>query len=372
MAKYKFVSTKYMGVRYLPTKRLKEDGRPDQIWYIVYRQGGKVKWERVGATSEGYSAALANQIRTERLAKGRTPPEPAPPSVPTFKEAFETAWSRDFVLKKTGPDYRSSFSLYLTRLWDKPLDKISASDLEAVRASMTAKGLSPATMRHAFMVVGRVFSLMAKWGIYDGVCPTRSVELPKIDNQRMRFLTREEAGRLMEALKERSPYVWMLAMTSLCTGMRKGEAASLMWEHVNLAEGLISVVDTKTSKNRTVYIPGPLAAILSGMEPRPGELVFKRPRNGQNEAFCVSSVFSRVVADLGLNDGVSDTRNLVVFHTLRHTFASWLVSSGESLYTVSTLLGHASTNMTRRYAHLTPEAKKKAVKALEGCLNPFG
>ena len=66
----------------------------------------------------------------------------------------------------------------------------------------------------------------------------------------------------------------------------------------------------------------------------------------------VSFSFYRAVDELKLNEGISDPRQKVVYHTLRHTFASWLVESGESLYTVSRLLGHSSLEMAARYSHI--------------------
>ena len=60
-----------------------------------------------------------------------------------------------------------------------------------------------------------------------------------------------------------------------------------------------------------------------------------------------------------------DTRDKVVFHTLRHTYASWLVQNGVDLYTVKELMGHSTLPMTERYAHLSKENLKNAVKKLE-------
>jgi site-specific recombinase XerD len=59
--------------------------------------------------------------------------------------------------------------------------------------------------------------------------------------------------------------------------------------------------------------------------------------------------------DAMFNEGVEDTRQRVYFHTLRHTFASWLVQRGVDLYKVKELMGHEDIKMTMRYAHLAPE-----------------
>jgi site-specific recombinase XerD len=66
---------------------------------------------------------------------------------------------------------------------------------------------------------------------------------------------------------------------------------------------------------------------------------------------------------------VTDRRQKVLFHTLRHTFASWLVQQGEDLYMVQKLMGHASLVMTERYSHLAPDTLRTAVKNFEKNIN---
>ena len=81
---------------------------------------------------------------------------------------------------------------------------------------------------------------------------------------------------------------------------------------------------------------------------------------------CSPKTFSRIVEKSGLNDGVTDRIHKVVFHTLRHTFASWLIQKGVTLEVVSKLLGHSSLQMTMRYAHLDPVNQSvQAVKSIE-------
>jgi len=88
-------------------------------------------------------------------------------------------------------------------------------------------------------------------------------------------------------------------------------------------------------------------------------------RNGEPILTTTAShLFSFVVKELNLNPHGTPRSQKVVFHTLRHTFASWLVMEGVPLYTVSKLLGHASLAMTHRYAHLAPDNQKDAVNLL--------
>lgn len=65
-----------------------------------------------------------------------------------------------------------------------------------------------------------------------------------------------------------------------------------------------------------------------------------------------------------LNRGIKDRRERVCFHTLRHTFASWLVQKGYPLAMVGNLLGHKDIKMTMRYAHLAPNQARLAVSSL--------
>jgi integrase len=58
----------------------------------------------------------------------------------------------------------------------------------------------------------------------------------------------------------------------------------------------------------------------------------------------------------------------VVFHSLRHTFASWLAQAGEPLFTISQLLDHSNLTMTASYSHLAPDHLRQAAQRLSGRL----
>ena len=106
--------------------------------------------------------------------------------------------------------------------------------------------------------------------------------------------------------------------------------------------------------------------LLTLLPKSPGDYVFKDKRHGR-KIKSISKTFRNVVNTLGWNDGIQDRRQHVTFHTLRHTFASWLALQGETLLTIKELMGHKTLEMTMRYAHLMPDQKKRATLALEKC-----
>jgi len=122
--------------------------------------------------------------------------------------------------------------------------------------------------------------------------------------------------------------------------------------------------DTKNKKNRIAFMTSAVKEVLSQMVRRNNDdLVFPHPHGKKYTE--ISRSFERVVKELHLNEGVTDRRQKVVFHTLRHTYASWLVESGVDLYTVKTLLGHSTLAMTERYSHLGNNTLQNAVRVFE-------
>jgi len=94
------------------------------------------------------------------------------------------------------------------------------------------------------------------------------------------------------------------------------------------------------------------------------DLIFMDRWHGER-VVRISPTYQRAVERLKLNANVEDRRQKVVFHTLRHTFASWLAIQGTALLTIKELLGYKTWAMGERYAHLIPDMKKDATLALE-------
>ena len=259
---------------------------------------------------------------------------------------------------------------WLAPLADKPLRYITTTDLENnVLRPMLEDGKSPATIRHALGLVSTIWNTAQDLGFVGGENPAARVKKPKRDNQRDRFLSHAEAAALLKVLAKSSQVTHDVAVLSLFSGLRVGECLKLTWADISFEDGTIFVKDTKNTRNRHAHITAEMRDVLIQRHQArtDGGRVF--PQSSYNQIYTHVGKYFRLAAnELGLNKGVTDSRQKAVIHTFRHTFASWLVQKGTPLYTVSKLLGHSSIKMTERYAHLAPDTQRAAVMDLEGIL----
>jgi integrase len=228
---------------------------------------------------------------------------------------------------------------------------------------MLDAGRAPRSAQYMLAVVRQVFNFADTHDIYLGPNPTKKVKIKVGDNRRQRFLSQEEAARLLEACKARSQDVHDLCLLSLHTGMRAGECFNLEWRDVDFGQGILTLRNTKNGSTRYAYMTGAVRDILQARRSTgTADKVFP----GRAE---VSDTFKRVVDALGFNRGISDRSRKIVFHSLRHTFASWLAMQGTPIFTIAKLMGHKTTAMSERYSHLSPGHLQEVVRGFEAGLN---
>jgi integrase len=177
--------------------------------------------------------------------------------------------------------------------------------------------------------------------------------MPKIDNQRVRFLSDIELESLLNTLETWACRESVDFITfALLTGFRLGELITLKWESVDFENGYITLADPKGGKTVTIPVSGEALDVLR-LRDRLSEYVFPGEDGGRR--FDFKGPWLRVCRAAG----ISDFR----FHDLRHNFASKLVSSDVNLATVQVLLSHKDIRTTLKYAHLQPGAAKDAARA---------
>lgn len=361
-------ATQFPGVYSRRAERIK--GVPDTCFDISYKKDGKKVWEKVGWLSQGYSADLARQIRNNRIydiQHGNELPKEkkvAPTFGQLMKKYLEWADSN----KANGRTTDSYLYKHLMHLDEKRLDEISPFALEVLKQDILNKGLAPATAKHVLVLVGEVYNKAISWGEYTGENPVKKVKLPALQNKRERFLTYEEATNLLNVLEKKSLQLHDICLLSLYCGLRAGEILNLRGQDLDFENDFIHVSDPKNKHPRKAYMTARVKEMLLTRIPEsPGEIIFKDRKGGKIKS--VSRTFERVVDEISLNDGIKDTRQKVVFHTLRHTFGSWLALQGEPIQVIGELLGHRTLTMTMRYSHLTSDHKRKAAERLEKTFN---
>lgn len=364
--------TKHRGVYENPSTEKILRGKPDTCFYITYKHEEKKVWEKIGWLSEGYSSKVAVDIRSQRMKQIRHGEElpKEKKKAPFFQDIAEKyfAWGKDN-LSEGGKYEKNRYELHLKNVfYGKRLNEITGFDLERLKQELRNKDLADASVKHVLVLFRCIWNKAVSWGLHDGPNPIKSVKMPVPQNQRERFLTHEEAGRILERLKEKSPLWHDITLIALHTGLRASEIFSLRGHDLDFEQELINVDDTKNKHPRKAFMTAAVKEILMQRKPETtGDLIF-RNRNGERITE-VSRTFDRTVDELELNKGITDTRQKVVFHTCRHTFASNLAIQGTPLHVIAELTGHRQMNMVQRYSHLSPDVKRKAVKQMERGFN---
>ena len=178
----------------------------------------------------------------------------------------------------------------------------------------------------------------------------------------MRYLTTSEVDRVLFILKDKSILWHDIVIFALNTGMRAGEIFSLRPYDIDFNQRVAKLYDTKNKNTRAVPLNDKALDIVNKYYDKFADTLFV---SDQGNKLSQTRPFSRAVEEAGLNDGITDIRERVCFHSLRHTFASWLVQAGVPLSVVGQLLGHKQPRMTMRYAHLSNQQEVDAVTILE-------
>lgn len=379
-------STKYPGVRYREHPSRKYDGRSDRYYVIRYNRAGKTIEEPVGWSSGGANTEKTNKIRTEirdNIREGK-----GPQSLKEKREIEDARRRTKALQKKEDARARVTFESLAQKFleWSKlnrksyPQDEsrwrnhikseighiqvreLSNFHVDKLKSRLIKKRLSEQSIIHCLALLRAILNKGVYWNLIER--SSLEIKLKKPDNHRTRYLTREEAYSLLQELAQSSPQWHDIALLALHSGLRAGEIFNLTWSDLDFINGIMSIRNPKNGKTRSAYMTKQVSLMFRNQEGQTdganGYVFLSRKGRKIRE---VSHTFDRTVGQLGLNSGITDRKQRIVFHSLRHTFCSWLAIDGEPLVVIKALAGHSQISQTERYAHLSEGRKQDAIKS---------
>ena len=353
----KFIRTKHVGVYYRVSRSRMHAGKPDRafvVWYLDAQKKGH--WHTVGWASEGITERYAIAKRQELLnqvARGKSPATQRSYTVGDAVTLY-TEWARS-----EGKGVDIEMNRYETGLKPDldavPVASITTHMLSQLKAKLLNR-LAPGSVKHCFSFIRRAIYYAISESRYAGANPLATKKdskwkMPRVQNDGVRYFTPDEARKLLAELAKASRQVHDMSMLSLKTGLRSTEIFTIRRQDIDKDGGLIHFT-SKDGEREFVHATEDIIDMLLNYRRKPGSLIFQAKDGGQL-SWGIPKSFERAVTRLKFNEGVTDHRHKVWFHTWRHTFASWLAQSGKvTLLELKEAMRHKTIVMTERYTHL--------------------
>lgn len=318
-------------------------------WYIDYYYRGIRKREMIGPNRQQAETVLAK--RKVEIAENRflDIKKQAKVRFSDFTKTFLELHSKPN--KKSWREDTYTLGILNSFFGKKYLYEITQKDVEEFKAKRRNE-VTPATVNRGLALLKVIYTKAIEWGKVE-TSPAKNVKFYRENNARLVYLEKEEIERLIEACAEHLRPIVILALN---TGMRREEMLSLKWQDIDFKRDIVYLLNTKSGRKREVPMNSLVKETLIKVHKHPKSPYLFCGKDGSRYG-SVKKSFLTSLKKAGI-------MRKFRFHDLRHTFASQLVMAGVDLNTVRELLGHRDLKMTLRYAHLSPDHKRRAVELL--------
>lgn len=387
-------SSGYTGVYYCTLKN------GDISYFVRYFIDGAYRRKTVGRKSEGMNEKYASDIRAKMMNKEPSAnalyansfsdldEDPDQVNFPTW--AFDTEEMDDDLLAIHADTEKAQTLNDLARkyythkaIYNKDNFRQKRLYFNAYSDNLGKKLLTELTTAHFHLVVRRMkemgrkgktinkhietFRSIINWGIANGHMigpnPTNVIEKEKVNNKRMRFLSKSEILALYKVVAN-DPLKDAVVRLLINTGARYNAIRTIKVKHILKQDNMIMLHDLKGDDTYYGFIDSDTKRRLMPFMVGKGQDEFLfTTENGKLIPARTLQRYLKEILDPLFNEGLDtrDSVNRVVVHSLRHTFASQLALKGVSLQTIQKLLNHKSIDETMRYAKLLPGYGKEDV-----------
>ncbi|MER2529943.1 MAG: site-specific integrase [Candidatus Competibacter denitrificans] len=230
---------------------------------------------------------------------------------------------------------------WLDQFWRGwPLERITRAEVQRIGA-IKAKEASPATANRYLALIRSILTRAHK--VWEWLDRAPAVTLYPEPKRRVRWLTHEEADRLLAALPS---HLADMARFALATGLRESNVTGLLWSQIDLKRGHAWIHPDQAKARKSIAVPlnADALAVVRAQIGKHEEYVFTY--RGRPVTRTTDSAWYKAIKRCGFED--------FRWHDLRHTWASWHVQSGTPLQRLMELGGWANYEMVLKYAHLAP------------------
>jgi integrase len=322
---------------------------PNGRWRIVWTERRVTRSHSTGETTQAAAALyfarwLAEQARDDA---------PADPTV-----AAVLAYQLDEAAGRVADPARLRHGAKALRrhLGARIAAELRPVDSRAYTQARGAEGAGPGTIGYELRQLRAALRLAHAEGL---IATFPAVKPPPRPQPRQRWITREEAARLVAACD--APHVRLFVQLAIHTGARSGAIRGLTWDRVDLEARVVDFADPEQAETRKGRAAVPLNDALHAA-------LFEARREADGCRFVVSfrgrpigdprRAFQAAAARAGLDQ--------LTPHALRHSVATWLADGGVDVQQIAAVLGHRDSRTTERVYI------KRRAESLRGTLDRLG
>ena len=316
----------------------------DGIWWVDIRHKGKRIRKSTGTEIKDDAQRLYDQWKHELWSQANVKSLPNK----TWMDAVvrwidESTHKRSLVTDKIHLAWLDQF------LRTQTLSEIDRDLIEFIAKKKERSNVSLTTVNRILELIRAILNRAHKeWGWLDS---TPVIRMRKIENKRIRWLTKQEANQL---LKELPSHLNEMASFTLATGLRESNVTQLKWAQIDLTKkhALIHADESKSKRPIPVPLNKQAIAILKAQICK--NLIYVFTYQGKPVTRCNNHAWQKALKRAGIND--------FRWHDLRHTWASWHVQNGTPLHELQQLGGWSNYETVLRYAHLSSEHLRVAAE----------
>ncbi|WP_409049646.1 tyrosine-type recombinase/integrase [Serratia sp. BIGb0234] len=360
------------------------------VWHChFFTPAGKRVRRSLGTTDKKQAQELHDRLKSEAWRVDELGDLP----VRSFEEAC-LRWLDEKEHKRSLDDDKVKMEFFVTKFSGRDIGTITGEEVARIVSKMTdrnhkrkwlirkdaairdgktipdfkEKALSAGTKSHYLSFMRSLLRAAAnEWG---WIKNAPVIKTKKPVSKRIRWLSREEANRLIECCSES---IRPIVTFALVTGLRRSNIIDLEWNQVDMQRKVawINPENAKAGKAIGVALNDTACKVLRGQIGKHSRWVFVHTKASTRSDGTKTAAIRKMRKDDNSawrsslkRAGITDFR----FHDLRHTWASWLIQSGVPLSALQEMGGWESIEMVRRYAHLAPNHLTEHARKIDALL----